>query len=86
MDLHDKHFFVMAAVEDADLTALGQMLADPPQKIVIELVVAGFLEAVDLAARRIDAAHHRLDRPVLPGRVKRLEDHEQSPAVVGQEA
>ena len=49
---------------------------------MIELLVARRLERVHLAALRIDARHHVLDRAVLAGRVHRLEHREHRPAVL----
>ncbi len=52
---------------------------------MVQLLLRGALEGVDLAALRIDAGHHRPDRRILAGRVHRLEDQQQGPAVVGIE-
>ena len=35
---HDQHFLVVAAVEDADAAALGQVLRAPPHVVVVELL------------------------------------------------
>ena len=79
---HHQHLLVVRAVEDADAAALGQRLGDAPEEIVIELLGARRLEGMHLAALRIDAGHHVLDRAVLAGRVHRLEHGEHRPAVL----
>ena len=80
--LHDEHVLVVGAVEDADASALGQLLVAAPEEVVVELLARRDLEGRHLAALRIDAGHHVLDRSVLPGRVHRLEDEEDRPAVL----
>ena len=40
---------------------------------------------MDLDAGRIDAAHHMLDHPALPGRVERLKNQQHAPVVLGIE-
>ena len=40
VNLYDQHFLVVAPVEDAYPAALGQMLVNPPQKVVIQFVLA----------------------------------------------
>jgi len=52
-----------------------------PEKVVLEFLRAGMLEAEHLAALRIDAGHHVLDRAILSGRVHRLKDHQHGEAV-----
>jgi len=42
---HDQHLFVVRAIEDPDAAALGQAGAAAPQKVVVELLFAGVLEA-----------------------------------------
>ena len=56
-----------------------------PHEVVVELLRRGLLEGVHLAALRIDARHDVLDRAVLAGRVHRLEDQQQRPAILGVE-
>src|SRR5262249_20575537 len=72
MHPRNQHILVVRAVEDADAPALRQRLGDAPEKIMIELFGARLLEGMDLAALRIDARHHVLDRAVLAGRIHRL--------------
>ena len=74
MDPDDEHLLVVRAVEDADAAALGQRLHVAPEEIVVELLVRRLLEAEDLAALRVHARHHVLDRAVLAGGVHRLKD------------
>ena len=85
MHLDDQHFFVVRAVEDADPAPLGQRLHAPPEEVVVQLFGRRLLERIDLAALRIDARHHVLDRAVLAGRVHGLKDHQQRPGIVGIE-
>ena len=63
----------------------GRSRGRAPQEVVLQLGRAGMLEAEDLAALRIDARHHVLDRAVLARRVHRLEDQQHSVAVGGIE-
>ena len=79
---HHQHLLVVRAVEDADAAALGQRLGDAPEEVVIELLRARRLEGMHLAALRVDARHHVLDRAVLAGRVHRLEDGEHRQTVL----
>src|ERR1700719_15827 len=82
MNTHHQHFFVIRAVENADLAALGNYFVTSPHKIVIELFVAGLFERPHIAALRIHSGHHMADQPVFPRRVHSLNDHQQSPAVL----
>ena len=61
---------------------LRQALRCTPQKVVVQFLGRRLLEAEDLAALRIDAAHDVLDRPVLAGRVHRLQDDQHRVPVV----
>jgi len=82
---HHEHLLVVRAVEDADTPALGQGAIAAPQVIVIQLLVRGHLERVDLAALRIDARHHVIDGAVLARGVHRLDDDQHRPAILGVE-
>ena len=64
----------------------GRDLQAAPEVVVVELLRRGRLERVHLAALRIDAGHHVLDRAVLAGGVHRLEDQQDRPAVLGVQA
>ena len=85
MDPDHQHLLVVRAVEDADPAALGQGPRVPPEEVVVELLGRGLLEAEDLAALRVDARHHVLDRAVLAGGVHRLEDQQDRPGIRGVE-
>ena len=85
MHAHDQDLLVVRAVEDADAPALGQAPDVAPQEVVVELLRRGLLERGHLAALRIDAGHDVLDRAVLAGRVHRLKDQQQGPAILGVE-
>src|SRR5262245_2287053 len=85
MDADDQHLLVVGAVEDPDVTALRQPLLVAPEVIVVEILARGNLEAVDLDALRVDAAHHVLDRAVLAGGVHCLEADEHAIVVLRRE-
>jgi hypothetical protein len=72
----------MGAVEDADAAALRQRDHAAPEEIVVEFLRRRLLERGDLAALRVDALEHALDRTVLAGGVHALEDQQQRPAVL----
>src|SRR5438552_9027688 len=80
---HDQDLLVVRAVEDADTPALGEQARAAPQEIVLQLLGARVLEAVDLAALRVHAGHHVLDHAVLARGVHGLEDDQQGAAVRG---
>ena len=86
MDADDQHFLVVRAVEDPDAPALGEIAGVAPHEIVVELLGGRHLEREHLAALRIDAGHHVLDRAVLAGGVHRLEDEQQRPRVLSRRA
>ena len=83
MHPHHQAFFVIGAVEDTDAAALRQRHRAAPHEIVIEFVARWLLERGDLAALRVDAVEHALDRAVLAGGVHALEDQQQRPAILG---
>src|SRR6185437_10842870 len=56
-----------------------------PHEVMIELVVRRLLEGGDLAALRIDAVEHSLDRGILARGIHALEDEEQRPAILSVE-
>src|SRR5262245_63782546 len=53
MHPHHEGFFVIAAVENADATALGQTLQATPEIIVVEFFTCRRLERKNLTALRI---------------------------------
>ena len=57
--------------------ALGQRLHRAPEVIVIEFLSRRSLEAVHLAALRVQPRHHVLDGAVLSRRIHRLKDDQQ---------
>ena len=83
MHAHHQHFLVMRAIENADAPALGDVLAGAPQKIVGDLLGAGRLVGVYLAALRIDAGHHVLDHAVLSRRIHALKHDQHGPSAMG---
>ncbi len=83
MHANDQHLLVIRAIEDADLAALGQAPGRVPQEVMLQLLGAGMFETENLAALRIDAGHHVLNRAVLAGRVHGLKNQQQRIAVGG---
>ena len=63
----------------------GQLLRVAPEVVVVELLRRGDLEAADLDALGVHAAHHVADRAVLARGVHRLEDHDDPVGVLGRE-
>jgi hypothetical protein len=57
----------------------------PPQEVVVQLVGGRGLEAGDLHALRVHAAHHVADGAVLAGGVHRLEHDQQAVHVLGRQ-
>src|SRR2546423_15645613 len=86
MDAHHNHLFIIRAVENADSPAGRQADRRTPEEVMIELVRARRLERMNLAALRIDAAHHVLDDAVLAGGVHALQHYEQRPLVLSVKA
>src|SRR4030095_14513143 len=82
MHAHDEGLFVVATIEDADATALGQANDATPHEIVVELFVRRRFEGIDLAALRGDAGHEVVDPAVLAGGGHPLEDQQNRPAVL----
>ena len=85
VDLHDEDVLVVRPVEDPDPPPLGQAPHVPPEEVVVQVLGRRLLEAEDLAALGVDPGHDVLDRPVLAGRVHRLEDDQHRVPVVGVE-
>ena len=83
MDADDEDLLVIGAIEDADVAALGQPLLVTPEVVVVQVLARGHLEAADLDALRVDAAHDVADRPVLPRGIHRLEDHDDAVGALG---
>ena len=82
MHAHHERLLVVAAVEDADVAAVGQHLHAAPEIVVVEILGGGRLEGDDLAALRVDAGHDVLDGAVLAGGVHGLEDEQHRPLVL----
>ena len=85
MHPHHQAFLVIGTIEDTDAAALRQRDHAAPHKIVVEFPRRRLLERSDLAALRVDALEHRLDRAVLACRVHALENQQQRPLVLGIE-
>ena len=85
MGTHDEHLLVVAPVEDADASSLGQRPVDAPEEVVVELLGRWHLEGEDLTPGRIQPGENLADRAVLARRVHRLEHEEEGVAVLGVE-
>jgi len=82
VDAHDQYFFVVGAIENADLAAFRNALMRSPEVIVVQLFIARCLEGVNVASLRIHAGHNVLDHAILSGGVQTLEDNQNRPAVL----
>ena len=85
MNANGEHLFVMAAVEDADASALWKPNGRAPKKIVIEFEDRWPLEREYLATGGIDTLHDGADRTVFTGGIHRLEYQQHGAAVAGSE-
>ena len=81
MHPNHQHFFVIGAVEYADLPAFRKRARGAPKKIVFQLVGARLFETENLAALRIDAGHHVPDSAILAAGVHPLKNQQQRIAV-----
>src|SRR3546814_1420415 len=62
VDTDDQHLLVIGPVENADTPAFRQVPHAAPQEVVIQLLMGGSLEGVDLTALRIDARDRQSKR------------------------
>ena len=83
MNPNHEHLLVVRPVEDADHAAPRQLLFVAPEIVVVQLLVRGDLEGVDVHPLRIHATHDVLDGAVLAGSIEALQDHEQGVRVLG---
>ena len=79
----DEHVLVVRAVEDADLADGGQLLLDPPQEVVAELLLGGALEGRELHALRVDGADDVAHDAALARRVHGLDDEQYAARLAG---
>jgi hypothetical protein len=82
MDTHHKYFLVVAAIEDAYVSAFRHAPYTAPQKIEIEVVRRRGFEGIYLTALWINPRHHVLDSAVLACSVNGLKDKQHRPAVL----
>ena len=82
MNANDESFFVITAVENADVAAVGKTFHATPEIVVIKILGRRRLEGVDLTALRIDPRHDVLDGAVFAGRVHSLKDKKNRPFVL----
>src|ERR1700730_3386164 len=82
--MHPRHqaFFIMGAIEDADMAARRQRDHVTPHEIMIKLMRRRLLERMNLTALRIDAVEDGLDGAVLAGRIHSLKNQQQRPAIL----
>src|SRR5689334_21398342 len=64
MDTNDECFFVITAIEDANVAPIGQALHGTPEIVVIELLGRRRFEGINLTSLRIHARHNVLDRAI----------------------
>ncbi len=74
MDPHDQYIFVVAAIENDQFTFARYLLMDSPQKVVVEFVWSGSLEAGYSHALGVDSLEDTADSSVFTTGVDRLED------------
>src|SRR5262249_7823266 len=79
--MHPRHegFLVIAAIENADATALWQTLQATPEIIVVEFFAGRRLERKNLTALRVNAGHDMLDHTVFSGGVHSLKHKQYRP-------
>jgi hypothetical protein len=83
VDANGGDVFVVAAVEDPDLSFLRRLLMDSPEEVVIELEGTGLFEAGHLDADRIGQVKNVADGPVLAARIHPLQDEKDGVLVFG---
>jgi len=83
MDLDDKDFFIIGAIENGDIAAFGQMLMAAPEIVMVQLLGRRHLEWCDFNPLGIEAAHDMLDGPILAGSVHGLQNNEHPEFIVG---
>jgi len=71
-----QHVLVVRAVEQADASGCGQSLADAPQVVVAQFLIAGLAESGQLDALRIDQPHDVPRDAALARGVEPLHDDE----------
>src|SRR6476660_755012 len=82
MDAHYQYFFVVGAIENADLAPFRDALVRSPEIVVVQFFRARRLEGENGASLRVHARHDVLDHTILAGRVQALEDDQERPAVL----
>ncbi len=85
MDTYDQHIFVVAAVEDHDLTVARRVGMDAPQVVVGKLDRRGHLERGDIHALRVDPIKDVADCAVFAASVHSLQNDEYFVLVFGIE-
>ena len=83
VDLHHQNVLVIAAVENGNAAAGRQNFVHPPQKVVVQFLAGGLLEAGYLYTLGVQAAHHMLYGAVLPSGIQRLQNDHKALAPIG---
>src|SRR5271154_149579 len=83
MHAHYQHLFIIRAIENPDVAALGQMSRRAPQEIMLQFRTRRRLKRVDLAALWVHSRHDVLNRAVFTSSIHRLEDQQHRPTTLG---
>jgi hypothetical protein len=57
VNARDEHFFIIRTIEDTDSSAFREPARRAPEKVVLELLRARLLEAVDFATFGVHSGH-----------------------------
>src|SRR5215472_4316761 len=77
-----QHFFVIAAIENADVPTVWQTFHAAPKKIMIEIFSRRRFEGKHLATLRVDARHDMLNGAIFAGGVHGLKNQQHRPSVL----
>src|SRR3954447_3248148 len=78
-DAHREHVLVVRAVEDTELTGARELLPDPPQEVVAQLLRRRAPEARGVHAGRVARPDDMADGAALAGGVEPLQHQQQAP-------
>jgi len=83
MHTDDQHLFMIRLIEYPDPPSLGKLACRAPQEVTFLFFSTRLLEALDIAAFKIDSGHNMPNRSVFASRIDRLKDQEQRIAIRG---
>ena len=83
MDAHDKHIFIVGAIEDADIAIFGDRFVNAPEKVMREVFLRWLFEGRDVATLGVYSRHDVSNRAVLARGIERLQDDEQGALLLG---